>query len=296
MPHSLRISARDYYDFFPPLGNYAGDILSGLPTNGLLGNTPLPGILVTPACDLANRKVETATYLPIISILAYFATPAFLPEIMQEVDGQLNVLQLAGFESPNKFFPPEQELINALNDKLETKKNKNKIGEKEKIAILRVLAGLRLISLVRNPEMVDAPIADLEQLFVKKWPSILKKIFTNSYASDVHFLPADNQPADWACIKSHSLILFRYPVAAPLELFECAQDMSLKDWEAAIDRISVVVGANQFKGQRPIKHQALRSIYLSDVLTRFVAMHIRLGSPDFTDETITEYMTDLGVK
>jgi len=298
MPPSLRTTAKDYYDSFPPFGNYAGDILSGLTSNGLLGNAPIPGLVVTPACDLANRKVETVTYLPIISTLAYFGTPAFLPELLQELEGQLNVLQLGGyFESANKFFPPTSESINELKTDLEIRKNKANNSAKDKEAIQRLLAGLRVISLVRNPELAEASVTDLSQLFKKKWPGIMKRIITNSYASDIHFLPADGEPESWACIKNHSLVLFRYPIAAPVELFECAQDTSLKDWGGVVDRISEVVPAAQaFRLQRPIKHLSLRSGFLSDLLTRFVAMHIRLGSPDFTDETVAVYMKALGAE
>lgn len=296
MPQSLPITAKDYYDFFPPLGNFAGDILSGLPTHGLLGDMPLPGLIITPACDLANRKVETLTYLPIIPVLAYFTTPAFLPELMQEIDGQLNVLRLGGrFPSENKFFPPDKAIAVALKEELEARQGRASVADKERAAIQRALAGLRLVSLVRNPEMEDASAIDLGQLFAKKWQTIMRKIITNSFASDIHFLPADEQPSEWACVKSHSLILFRYPVAAPVELFECAQDTSLKDWDSVVSRISQVIpAARAYRNQRPMKHLSLRPRFLSDVQTRFVAMHIRLGSPDFTDETIGNYMTNLG--
>jgi hypothetical protein len=298
LPISLPISAKDYYDFFPPFGNYAGDIFSGLSSNGLLGNAPLPGLIITPACDLANRKVETLTYLPVIPVLSYFTTPAFLPELMQQLEGQLNVLQITGyFLSPNKFFPPDQERIDALVGKLKEMQNKDRIADKVKTAIQRALAGLRLISLVRSPLLVEASADDLSQLFAKSWPSIIERIIKNSYANDIHFLPADEQPAEWACIKSHALVMFRYPIAAPVEMFECAQDTSHKDWGAVVNRISgIIPGARNFQNQRPMKRLSLRPRFLSDLQTRFVAMHIKLGSPDFTDETVANFMKDLGVK
>jgi len=110
MPQKLDTRIQDYYDVFPACGNNTGDIWSALPTFGLLGDTPLSGIVITPACDLSNRKVETISYLPLIPVCAYFTTPAFMPDIFREIEGQLQVAQMDDrnvmIEKAGRFAPP----------------------------------------------------------------------------------------------------------------------------------------------------------------------------------------------
>ena len=73
-------------------------------THGLLKESHLPGVVITPACDLANDKVETISYLPIIPIRNYLATTSFLPEIknaMLGISDQLNYTEFRTTYEPN---------------------------------------------------------------------------------------------------------------------------------------------------------------------------------------------------
>jgi len=108
-----------YYDLNPSSENQPGDIWSGLPTHGLLGTKTVHGLVITPACDLSNRKVETITYLPIISVLTYFSSIAYLPDVRRNIDGLLSNTPLRDLiEWPDSSFPPEIDVIANIQDKV----------------------------------------------------------------------------------------------------------------------------------------------------------------------------------
>jgi len=300
MSRQLGIRVRDYYDLTPCADNAAGDIWSGLPIFGLLGTNSLSGIVITPACDLSNRKVETITYLPIITVRAYFATPAFLPELLREIDGQLQVAQASNLfpllETHSRFFPPPCDALEVLESELQVTYNQPNISSKVKLAIERVQAGLRILYCVANPEVIEPQMEDVKCLLGEKlFTTILQRIVTNAYRLDIHFLPADEQIAEWSGIFQHSLALFRYALSAPVEIFECAQDVSLIDWEGAMDKLAAFIpGTKSFASIRPMKKISLKPRFLADLLTRYVAMHVRIGSPDFTSQTVSEYVDQIG--
>jgi hypothetical protein len=300
MPQQLRTGVKDYYDIVPSSGNAAGDIWSGLPTFGILGSKPLPGIVITPACDLSNRKVETITYLPIIPARAYFATLAFMPDVFREIEGQLQAAQLGELISQiavtSRFCPPDNESLKNLENVLESNISKPGRSEKGKSALQRVSAGIRLLTLIANPEIVEPSVSDLRLLLGERnWKSTLERLVGNAYRLDVHFLPADEQPADWAGVPQHSVALFRYALSVPVEIFESAQDIHLNDWAGVVQRLAKVIPVAQtFHAERPMKRVALRPRFLADLLTRYVAMHVRLGSPDFTSQTISQYVDQIG--
>ena len=52
----------------------------GLPSHGLITSLCTSGVVVTPACDLANCKAETVTYVPIIPLGIFFRMPEFTAE------------------------------------------------------------------------------------------------------------------------------------------------------------------------------------------------------------------------
>jgi len=129
----------------------------------------------------------------------------------------------------------------------------------------------------------------------KAFKSIIKGIVSNAYRQDIHFLPADEQDSAWSGVPRHSVVLFRYAFSAPVEIFECAQDISLTDWPAAIQRLSrFIPGVCAFSQERPMKRVSLKPRFLADLVTRYVAMYVRLGSPDFTHQTVTQFINQIG--
>jgi hypothetical protein len=91
----LPIGPSDYYEQFPSADHQSGDIWANLPSHGVLGAARLACVVITPACDLVNRKVETLTYLPIVSVCAYLASRSHLPEILRATNGQLEASGIA---------------------------------------------------------------------------------------------------------------------------------------------------------------------------------------------------------
>src|SRR5437868_5830059 len=85
----IKVSARQYYDSLPSSEHLPNDIWTCLPTHNLLRCQRTTGIVITPACDLANAKVDTITYLPVISVRHWLTTTAFLPEIHRHLDRHL---------------------------------------------------------------------------------------------------------------------------------------------------------------------------------------------------------------
>lgn len=301
MPKQLGIRVRDYYDLTPALGNSAGDIWSGLPTFGMLGTSPVSGIVITPACDLSNRKVETITYLPIIPVRAYFATPAFIPEVLEKLEGQMREAKMAErmslIDRPGRFFPPSFDVMQELDKELQEAITSSRSNEKIRCAVERARAGIRLLMNISNPEVIEVSIQDLKLLFGDKALGlILERIVGNSYRLDIHFLPADEQEeVAWSGVPQHSVVLFRHVFSAPTEIFERAQDLQLSNWQSEIQRLSKVIpGASVFFKEPPMKRVSLRSRFLADLLTRYVAMHVRLGKPDFTPQKVSDYVNQIG--
>lgn len=76
-----------FYNTSPTLEHCTGDIWSNLPTFGFLKTSHTPGLIITPACDLANDKVFTLTYLPIIPVDMWLCTRALYPESVSTLVG-----------------------------------------------------------------------------------------------------------------------------------------------------------------------------------------------------------------
>jgi hypothetical protein len=295
MPTDLKLSVLDYYDVAPPADNAAGDVWSGLPCHGFLGTGPLTGIVITPACDLSNNKVETITYLPIVPVRAFFGTPAYLPELMRELSGQLEAANLKGLvECPSRFVPPRQADIDAARIVLD-EASKSGGSAKASAAIERARAGVDLLDFVRQPALSSVPVSLWRTLLGEKNSGVtLERIVRNAYRTDLYFLPNDQQRRDWSGVPDHSLVLFRYAFSAPICVFERAASVSEMDWLAVLaDLREIHPGIDAFGSVRPLKRLRLRPRFLSDLLTKYAAMHVRLGAPDFTPDTVDTFIATL---
>jgi hypothetical protein len=296
MPSKIGISHKDYYELLPTLGNRPGDIWSGLPTFGFLGNTSNSGIVITPACDLSNRKVETITYLPIISLHSYFITSSFIPEITKKICGQLQSVDLLSLcqlinEKPGRYSLPNNDHLNELYCGIKLCKSKNIL------AIQRVEAGIRTLQRIKGLEPTDATklTNDVKLLLGEHdFRVIVERIINNSYRQDLHFLPSDEQNIAYSGLPNHSIALFRYAFSAPVEIFEAAQDLNISDWTAFVNKLSMdIPGTSVFSLLQPIKKLRLKSIFLADLITRYTAMYARLGSPDFPPHAVREFIDQI---
>jgi len=290
------INASDYYEFFPPPEHRAGDIWADLPTFGMFGIEHVTGIIITPACDLQNCKAETITYLPIVSVRQAFVLRGFLPAVIKAINGQAQVLGVDGLDDSNgPFILMETTQIDALDTHIKEKERSRKLGKQEQAAAERAMAGMSVLRKGYGISVTAASGTELRTLFgVSNFEAIVERLVTNSYKADTHFLPNDDQRPQWSAIPEPSVALFRYVFSAPIEIFDCAQDISRADWENEIKRMSSYTpGVASFGARRPMKRQTLKSRFAADLLTRYVAMHVRLGAPDFTDASIKAYVADV---
>lgn len=115
----LPIGPRDYYEEYPSGDHHPGDIWTDLPVHGALKPSRSTSIVITPACDLLNRKVETLTYLPVVSVRDYLASRSHLQEILKATAGQLEVLHV-GRRLDDRLDEalPRKEELRAIQDAL----------------------------------------------------------------------------------------------------------------------------------------------------------------------------------
>jgi len=291
-----KISARSYYDYFPPSAHAPGDVWMHLPTHGLLRREYASALVITPSCDLFNGKVSTITYLPIISFLDWVSSRDFLAEIvgtMLSLVEQLGPLGISGGSAlacSETFSSELSEQMLDLSRRLTTE-----IANKSlRIAAERYIAGGNHLKRVNCGGQAD--LRDLETCLTKsRWRQVRTQIVRNAFRSDLYFLPADGNSDDLSPIAKHSVTLFRYPLTAPVSLLDAAQDTSLADWGEAITALAIEEPmARAFSPARPLKCLRLQNRFLADLLTKFVALYSRLGSPDFTHDTVETLSNQLG--
>lgn len=252
------VRVHDYYDTNPSLDHIAGDIWVDLPTFGVLRPTRVAGIIITPACDLAHRKAEAITYLPIVPIREYFIGPAFAPEIVRETNGHITAANtgcITPLGSASRNAPSPDSIQNMIASLSSWHKGTD-IGHKEAAAGDRALAGLPLLHDVSSgtSRLADSMNDVGVLLGAKAFGKLAERLVTNAYRTDIHFLPVDGQREDWSGVFEHSLALFRYPLSVPLELLDLAQEASEEDWPKRMDRIATITScAASFSSKRPMK-------------------------------------------
>jgi hypothetical protein len=75
-------------------------------------------------------------------------------------------------------------------------------------------------------------------------------------------------------------------MSAPLELFDLASTCSEMEWASRRDAASVSPLMKTAFSERPLKVLHLRKPFLVDLLSRFVGLFVRIGSPDFSSEAV----------
>lgn len=297
MPTTPKVRITDYYETVPGKEHKTGDVWSGLPLFGALGKQFGFGLVITPACDLSNRKVETITYVPIISVNRYMLSPAFLPEIYREILRTLSPLGLQEhLKIGDEFSPLNTEKISNLRGILDGESIKNKSTPNKTALIARASSGLDHIqSMGESHNGSSNANLHLRNLFgEKQLGEIYGKIVRNSYKSDIHFLPCDGQPLEWSGVVSHSVALFRYPFAVSCAALDITQNTDCANWKEDVNNHSLRISCiNPFGDERPLKRLSVKPRFIADLITRFVGVHIRLGAPSFSILTVQDYVNDL---
>lgn len=289
MPDAPPLRGADFYDDWPPPDHRTGDIWHGLPTFGMLGRATASGVVVTPACDLANRKTETITYLPIVPVAEYLASPACRFECWQEIAKVLEKLPDFG-----AVFPPgrfglitNDELDAAIGDGKDAKGRPLSTSELERLEAYR-----RYLTASRQG---IATFAHVKSVFkADRFDSMLARLVTNAFKPDIHFLPADGQSYGARAVPVHSVALFRFPLSVPIALLDAAQYATESQWKAGHGRSTEHADVAKHMPEWPVKLASMKNGFLGDLISRYVGVHIRLGSDDFTEQTVKSICSDIG--
>jgi hypothetical protein len=190
------------------------------------------------------------------------------------------------------YLPKTESYAHIHTDLLHLRKTKK---GKDLEIIQRVILGLEMMDNIIDSECTSFEVNQMRDLLgVKKYDDLKEKVVKNSFTNDLHFLPNDDQNIDWSAISRHSVVLFRYPITVPIEIFDLASDIDCSNWELSIDELSQrFPTATSFKKVRPLKSLRLKQEFLSDLLTRYIGLYIRIGSPDFTDDIINKFREEI---
>lgn len=296
MQRTVRVDATSYYNTLPGFAHECGDIWRDLPSFGLLGGSRCSGIVITPACDLSWHKSDTLTYLPIIPIRAFFATDAALPLVIDRVVTNMkasNYSPLPKWASGSYVAPDDDEISSielGLGDYRASKQHPARIL----VTLDRAIAGIKIIKQIKSASLESILASDLQDALGSEWSKIKSKIVNNSYSSALHFLPNDQQESMFSGVSSHSVALFRCPITVPMKIVNMAQEVGESDWCNVVTSMEISDTMKEaFNGAQPIKLLSLRSVFLSDLLTRFSALYNRVGSPDFSSETTETYSLEV---
>ena len=267
-----------------------------LPMHGLLRNERSSAIVVTPSCDLSNRKVSSITYLPVVPFVDWVSCADFMPEVVNSVSSlveQLIPLGVSVSSTPGRYGLPEEEISSQISN-LQRKMKTEKMSKPVLLACQRYVSGCRHIRRVIRGEKAD--LQDVEGCLTKKrWQQVREHVIRNSFRSDIYFLPADGNEPELSPLANHSVVLFRYPLTVPVAVLDSAQDTSVSDWSEAVKSLAAHEPmALAFSAVRPLKCLRLIDRFLSDLLTKFVGLYSRLGSPDFSRESVETISKELG--
>jgi hypothetical protein len=152
---------------------------------------------------------------------------------------------------------------------------------------------LQVIKIIASGQIENIAPDLLSSVFAK-WDDTKKKLITNAYSDYLHFLPSDEQTRDFSGIPFHSVAMLRYPVTIATEVLDLATNASERSWEQVVDtNCREVPSLVNYRMSLPIKMLKLKSEFLADLLTRYVRVYNRLGSPDFTPATVERFSKEM---
>ncbi|WAF89145.1 hypothetical protein NRZ28_13335 [Aeromonas hydrophila] len=278
MLKTLKITQSDYYRTLPLFSIETGDIWTNIPTLGLLDIEFSNAIIINPPCDLAQEKTRVITFLPIIKIKDYIYSPEFYYEMQKDFSKQFSACNL----KCERYNLPQdtdiQGIINNLNKDKSNKKTVDKLREY-----------IKYIKYIQSPQNNNKP--DISKIINIK--STIEKIIKNAYASDIHYLPPDNQPAAHSTIEDHSVALFKYSMSYPYEIFYTAMHSLEELWDEDIKKLNEINKTAHLFKKYPINSLTLKDDFLSDFMSRYLNMHLRFGSRDFSSDDINTYTQEI---
>lgn len=286
------LKASHYYSTVIKIEHSFGDIWRNLPTFGLIPHcTTCDGVMITPACDVAQYKTETLTYLPIIPIEDYLLGSSFMAECRGRVIELYNQIgedfaidwPKSGYTIPRvRELSSEVDRLNELHAKYHKKRN----------AIESAIAGLILAGNAETGDILGTNGGLAAALFDKGWPDKIEKIVRNSFRSDIQFMPALTSTSDSLSIWKHSVALLRYPITIPIQWLDEAQRCDAKSWSDFVSKVKNgghLLAANFI----PIKILNLNHQFRVSLLSRFASLYSRVGTEDFSTRQVTKFASEI---
>lgn len=133
------------------------------------------------------------------------------------------------------------------------------------------------------------PVSELGGILPKgKLADVLERIVTNAHRVDIHFFPGDDVDSGFSIMEKNSVALFRYPISVPVQVLNAAKYSTEDAWAVRRENLAIEFPMAASFERWPIKVAKLKGGFLSDMVSRYLAMYIRFGSDDFSDETIEE--------
>ncbi len=259
----------------------------GLPSMGLVPATRVSGLVVTPACDLANCKTETVTYVPIVPINIFLQMPEFLVEVSRFGGESMEKLGMKKPRSANDLLDPA--LLIQLTELAPAK------GKEE----LQTRCLMALKYLQKEDQRVPAgkrPTEIIREILGSGWIKVKERLVRNSYRSDIYYLPPDYQHADWSAVPLHSIALLRYLITVPTYFLDEAHAADVRDWEHRRSRLlerQLHWCHGCHETTPPLRALRLKDAFLSDLLTKLVSIYVRLGAPDLDHTSLARIEGEL---
>lgn len=271
IPHSK--AAQSYYKDLPDGRHRTGDIWTGFPSFDLFPNHAkgVPAIVITPACDLSNSKTHTITYLPILTVRELLATDVGYGLVRPSIQGILKDNQQTDLaELLDRGGIPDATTVELL-EELSASTSGWRVDARD-----RYLAGVRALRCLETSHL-DTGGFVRSALPKKDWQRFRDGLVKNSFADDLHFLPPEQPVYEFSAINEPSVVLFRYPMT-----------IHRRELDRAADPGGAAEGTALFSA-KPLKVIRLEREFLSDLLTRFARLYVRLGSTDFTNDAIAAF-------
>lgn len=179
MPLSTAQTDGRYYEQFPSGRHQTGDIWTEIPNNGLLPVERSSALLITPACDLQNRKADTLVFIPIVPLSVVVRTPSLLRTFASEMKQTLRGI-FPAMEELCDFFDPAFRTL--LREAIES--NTNTVSPKLQPNLSRLRAW---VDFCDTDAITNTELAFLTE---KRRSDLLERIARNSFAADMHFFSA----------------------------------------------------------------------------------------------------------
>ena len=275
-----KLTPRAFYDRFPSSRHSSGDIWSSVPSFGLLGDSPVTGLVLTPACDLQNQKSYAVTYVPLIPVVSYLTCPLFARSIRQEL---VSLTETLWPDAPWDQFEGK-ELQAAITTRAAEDRSAKEARRKQTERVVSLSSALTSAA---SWSTAENGFKHLLKSNPKQVRNSIESIIKNAYRNDVYFLPADGN-SDEGPMVHHSVALLGLPISIRTDILTFADTTTISDWPSALASSEHGTWAQPWFPEQPIRRGTLRSPFRQDLLNRYLGHFGRAGAPDLTNATRQE--------